>query len=85
MYISDTFDPRELDDGDMLVVGGVSRAGMQVTAGAGLARLIVKGPVLDAESLRLAPAALAAIGWLRSRIELRDAEPVTGMEHASPT
>lgn len=84
-YLGDTFDPRDLDDGDMLVVGGVSRAGMQVKAGAGLARLIVKGPVLDAESFRLTPAAITAIRWLRGRIELRDAQPVAGLEQASPT
>ena len=78
VYGSDTFDPRELEDDGVLVVGCVSRAGMQVTAGAAIARLVVRGPVLDAETLRLTPAAVTAVRWLRSCVELHDAQPIPG-------
>lgn len=78
-YVADTFDPRELAADGLLIVGAVPRAGMHVKAGAALARLVVRGPVLDAESLRLAPAAVTAIRWLRERVGLRDGQPMSGV------
>jgi len=41
-------------------------------------------PAPDAESLRLTPAAVAAIRWLRARVELHDAQPIAGGAQASP-
>lgn len=78
-HAGDTIDPRELAADGLLVVGAVPRAGMHVKAGAALARMVVRGPLLDAESMRLAPAAVVAIRWLRARMQLRDEQPVTGV------
>lgn len=61
VHLGDTIDPRELAADGLLVVGAVPRAGMHVRAGPALARMVVMGPLLDAESLRLTPAAVAAI------------------------
>lgn len=78
-YVGDTFDPRELAADGLLIVGAVAHAGMHIKAGAALARLVVRGPVLDAESLRLTPAAVTAIQWLRARVGLRDVQPMSGV------
>lgn len=64
--VSDAFDPRELHADDMLVVGTVTREGVRVQSGAGLARLIFKGAVLDPTSSRLTQDAISAVTRMRA-------------------